>query len=254
MSRGAAIAALAALGSSCAGLLPAPNPMAMVEAEPPSGEPRCLLLLLPGAGDRARVFAQEGFFQQVKDRRLPVAVAAADTTLGYYFSNTMLPRLEADVVKPLRAKHPGARLWLAGISMGGFGALFYTHVHAEEVDGVLAMAPFLGGEDPAREIRAAGGLSQWRAPAREPPTAANYQRQLWRWLQEATLVGARAPQLHLGYGIDDPLSVQGAMLASALPSGRVTIRPGGHVWSAWSEVFAAFLDSPEFRAACGPAL
>lgn len=247
----AAALALALLGASCVRLLPAPNPMGRVEAQPPPREARCILLLLPGVGDRGVELVRQGFFRQVQDRALPVAVAAADATLGYYFSQTLHARLAEDVIAPLRRAHPAARLWLAGISMGGFGALLFAQQHAAEVDGVLAMAPFLGGPELAQEIRAAGGLGQWKAPPREEPTAANYQRQLWRWLKEVTSVGAEGPKLHLGYGIDDPVSAQGAMLASALPSGRVTLRPGAHVWEAWSPIFDSFLDSPEFRSACG---
>jgi pimeloyl-ACP methyl ester carboxylesterase len=33
----------------------------------------------------------------------------------------------------------------AGISLGGFGALLYASRYPEEVTGILAVAPFLGG-------------------------------------------------------------------------------------------------------------
>jgi pimeloyl-ACP methyl ester carboxylesterase len=248
MSRaGAALIFAAATG--CA-ILPAPNPMTMVEV-PPQGGARCVLVLFPGAGDHARDYETQGFLKHVTDRGLPVAVAAADATIGYYMNNSMQPRVEADVIAPLRAKYPGAKLWLAGISMGGFGALFYAQEHEQEVAGVLAMAPFLGGEEIAEEVRRSGGLSKWPAPAKQKPDNSNYQRQLWRWLKEMTLPGATGPELHLGYGVDDAISVQGAMLAAALPSGRVTIKPGGHVWAAWAPIFDEFLDSRAFRQSCG---
>jgi pimeloyl-ACP methyl ester carboxylesterase len=218
----------------------------------PEGEPRCILVLFPGAGDHADDYVKQGFLKAVEDRRLPVVVAAADATLGYYFGNSLQTRVESDVVAPLRKKYPGAKLWVAGISMGGFGALFYTQEHADQVEGVLAMAPFLGSTAIAEEMRASGGLAQWKAPAKAEPTDSNFQRQLWRWLQEVTTPGAQGPQVHLGYGVDDGLSVQGAMLAAALPSGRVTIKPGGHVWAAWTPIFEEFLDSKGFRASCGP--
>lgn len=230
----------------------APNPMASVQVAP-AGEPKCILVLFPGAGDHAGEYEKFGFFQRVQDRALPVVVAAADATLGYYMTNTMQPRVEADVIAPLRARYPKAKLWVAGISMGGFGALFYAQQHAEQVEGVLAMAPFLGSPDIAEEVRASGGLSKWKAPPRaQVVDDRNYQRQLWRWLQEATVPGAKAPQIHLGYGVEDGISVQGAVLASALPSGRVTIKPGGHVWEAWTPIFEEFLDGKAFRESCGP--
>jgi pimeloyl-ACP methyl ester carboxylesterase len=245
------VAALLLTLSGCA-LTQAPVPMGKLEAPAPA-DPRCILVLFPGAGDHADDYRKEGFLKLVQDRKLPVAVVAADATMGYYLSNTMQSRVEVDVIQPVRAKYPNARLWVAGISMGGFGALFYAQQHADQVEGVLAMAPFLGGPEIAQEVRASGGLGKWKAPEKAPPTDANFSRQLWRWLKEVTTPGARGPQLHLGYGVDDGISVQGAVLAAALPSGRVTIKPGGHVWAAWTPIFEDFLDGKAFRAACGPA-
>lgn len=251
MKKGEACPLFSLLLTGCA-LLPAPNPMASVQVQP-AGEPRCILVLFPGAGDHAGEYEKFGFFKRVQDRALPVVVAAADATLGYYMTNTLQERVEADVIAPLRARHPKAKLWVAGISMGGFGALFYAQQHAEQVEGVLAMAPFLGSPDIAEEVRASGGLAKWKAPPKAKVLDdQNFQRQLWRWLQEATTPGAKAPQIHLGYGVEDGISVQGAVLASALPSGRVTIKPGGHVWEAWTPIFEEFLDGKDFRAACGP--
>jgi pimeloyl-ACP methyl ester carboxylesterase len=246
-----AVAVVCCAVQGCA-LLQAPTPMGSVQLAPPA-EPRCVLVLFPGAGDHADDYVKEGFLKRVQDRGLPVAVAAADATMGYYFTNTLQPRVEADVIAPLKAKYPNAKLWVAGISMGGFGALFYAQQHADQVEGVLVMAPFLGGPEIAQEVRASGGLGKWKAPEKAPPTDANFSRQLWRWLKEVTTPGARGPQLHLGYGVDDGISVQGAVLAAALPSGRVTIKPGGHVWAAWTPIFEDFLDGKAFRAACGPA-
>ena len=105
----------------------------------------------------------------------------------------------------------------------------------------------------AAEVRAAGGLQAWQAPAREEPTNANYQRQLWRYLKQQTTPGAKGTAIYMGYGIDDKLAVQDGVLASALPSGRVWLEPGGHVWEAWKAMFEKFLDSQDFRTACGPA-
>lgn len=242
-------ALLLLLASSCA-LIQTPVPMGKLEAPAPA-EPKCILVLFPGAGDHADDYQKQGFLKLVEDRKLPVAVAAADATMGYYLTNTMQPRVESDVIQPLRAKYPNAKLWVAGISMGGFGSLFYAQLHSDQVEGVLAMAPFLGGPEIANEIRAAGGLHKWKAPEKATADTNNFTRQLWRWLQEVTAVGGKGPQIHLGYGVDDGISAQGAVLAAALPSGRVTIKPGGHVWSAWTPIFEEFLDGAAFRAACG---
>ena len=246
------VPAAALLASGCVSLLPAPTPMAQVVGAPP-GEPRCILLLLPGAGDRGEEFKTRGFLGLVEQRKLPVLAVAADATMGYYFRGTMQERVTEDVVKPLRAKHPGAELWVAGMSMGGFGSLFYAMEHPGQVSGLLAMAPYLGSRAISAEIREAGGLHAWQAPAPAPTTEDNYQRQLWRWLKEATQPGAAAPSIYLGYGLKDSLAQDDGVLAAALPSGHVWLTDGGHDWPYWQPIFESFLDSAEFRTRCGPA-
>jgi pimeloyl-ACP methyl ester carboxylesterase len=235
----------------CASLLPAPAPMAQV-ARAPAEAPRCVLVLLPGAGDHAEEFEARGFLALVEQRRLPVLAVAADATMGYYFRGTMQQRVTEDVVQPLRARHPEAELWLAGMSMGGFGSLSYAMEHPGQVSGVLAMAPYLGRRAISDEVRAAGGLRAWRAPSAEPTTEDNYQVQLWRWLKEATEPGAAAPSIYLGYGLEDSLAHEGAVLAAALPKERVWRTQGGHDWPYWRPIFESFLDSPGFRERCGP--
>ncbi len=56
----------------------------------------------------------------------------------------------ADVVRVLRAEHPGGRIVLAGHSMGGGIALRYAErERGEPVDAFLLLAPYLGWESPS---------------------------------------------------------------------------------------------------------
>jgi len=56
---------------------------------------------------------------------------------------------------------------LAGISLGGYGALLYAKNHLDEIDAVLLLAPFLGSQALVQAIANTGGLSVWR-PASIP--------------------------------------------------------------------------------------
>ena len=47
-------------------------------------------------------------------------------------------------------------IWLAGISLGGFGALRYAEAHREIVEGLLLLSPFLGSRGLIAEVAAAG--------------------------------------------------------------------------------------------------
>ena len=237
--------------SGCRAFFPAPTPMAQV-VRAPKEEPRCILLLLPGAGDHAEEWHHHGFLGLIEQRHYPVLAVAADATLGYYYRGTMGERVTEDVVKPLRAKYPKAELWVAGMSMGGFGAFFYAMEHPGQVNGLLAMAPYLGDGAVAKEVRAAGSLAAWKAPAAAAATQENYQWQLWRWLQEATTPGASAPTLYMGYGTKDSLAPDDALVAAALPKDHVWLNEGGgHDWPYWQPIFEGFLDGAEFQSRCG---
>jgi pimeloyl-ACP methyl ester carboxylesterase len=76
----------------------------------------------------------------------------------------------ADVVSALRREKPGAKVILAGHSMGGGIAMRYAQRHAERrdvpgVDGYLLFAPHLGERSPTAHPEPGGGV-QGPAPIR----------------------------------------------------------------------------------------
>ena len=249
-ARAACIGVVAALQLGCAALMPAPTPMRAIEYASPQQPAKCLFVLLPGAGDHAERFRQQGFVEDLQNSKRSIDIRAADATMGYYMKGTLLDRLETDVIAPAKA-HGYEEIWLVGPSMGGLGSLLYSRAHSAEVTGVLAIAPFLGDKDLIEEIAAAGGLEQWQAPPRvDAMSRDNYQRELWRWLQAATQGREAAPAIFLGYGTSDRLSRADSLLAEALPASRVFLTTGGHEWPAWRRVLASFLQSPEFATHC----
>jgi pimeloyl-ACP methyl ester carboxylesterase len=249
-ARTACIGVFAALQVGCVALMPAPTPLRTVEYTSPSQPAKCLFVLLPGAGDHAERFRDQGFVEDLQNSNLSIDIRAADATMGYYMKGTLLDRLETDVITPAKA-HGYEEIWFVGPSMGGLGSLLYSRAHSAEVTGVLAIAPFLGDKDLIEEIAAAGGLTQWQAPPRiDALSRDNYQRELWRWLQAATQSREAAPPIFVGYGTSDRLSRADSLLAGSLPAARVFLTTGGHEWPAWRRVLASFLQSPEFATHC----
>jgi pimeloyl-ACP methyl ester carboxylesterase len=252
--------ALALCASSllgCASWLPAPTPMravdyALDDHHATRAEPRrCLLVLLPGMGDDAEDFVEQGFVAEVQRRQLSIDVVAAQATLGYYAKGTFAERLYQDVVRP-RLRHAYREVWLAGVSMGGMGTLLYARSRpTAEVTGVIAIAPYLGDRDLIEAIDGAGGLARWKAPPRvESITEDTWQPELWRYLQAVTQGRERGPVLHIAYGAQDRLAHADSLLAAAVPKPQVYVSAGGHKWATWRGLFARFLDESSLRERC----
>ncbi len=226
-------------------MLPAPVPLTSLRFNAPT-EGRCLMLLLPGRGDSASDYERHGFVEAARQSKAPVDLIALDATTGYYARRTLLERVRKDVVEPLRAAGDKRPLWLAGISMGGLGALLEARDLGSEVEGVLLLAPFLGDEDLIDEMAGAGGPLQWK-----PGYAGeDYQRELWTWLQ-GPLASGRSPLLYLGFGESDWMAKGHRVLAGALPAERVFRRPGVHNWETWLPLWRDFLLRSDFAAHCG---
>lgn len=198
-----------------------------------------LAILLPGAYDAPEDFLREGFVTAVRERQLPLDLQLVDAHLGYYGDRSVIERLRRDVVLP--ARQAGyRRIWLVGISLGGFGALAYAMDHGSDIEGLFLLAPYLGTRGVQKEIDASGGLLRW-----QPGAAATDEdeRRLWLWLaQRAKNQGAAQPPIWMSYGRDDRFAPAHRLLATALPAAHSRELPGGHDWTAWRALWDAFLD------------
>jgi pimeloyl-ACP methyl ester carboxylesterase len=212
MRRRTALAAMAAiaLGTALSCVPPAPAPMRTIQDAYAGPRARTLVVFLPGRSDRAEEFVRERFAAEVRARSLPVDLVFADATLGYYVDRSFLTRLHDDVLAPARARGYD-HVVLAGISLGGLGAVLYARAHPDEIDELILLAPYL--EDP--RISPPGAVAD-----------ATSGRTTW-----------------LGYGNDDRLRASLDPIAATLPRGRVVTRPGGHGWGTWRAVWIAMLDA-----------
>jgi pimeloyl-ACP methyl ester carboxylesterase len=185
-------------------------------------------------------FQKEGFIEALTTAGTKADLIAVDAHFGYYKERTLVARLREDVIGPaLAGGHD--RIWLVGVSMGGFGSLLYADLHSEDVAGLVLFSPFLGEEEVIEEIRRVGGLRKW-SPAGPVDLDTDYSRELWRWLKENVSDPDGIP-IYLGYGARERLATANSILADILPSGHVRIGEGGHRWETWSPLWTRFVEA-----------
>jgi pimeloyl-ACP methyl ester carboxylesterase len=193
---------------------------------------RGVVVLLPGLGDAATEFEERGFVAALLARG-QFDIVAADAHFGYYRTRSVAERLLTDIIRPAR-RRGYRKVWLVGISLGGFGALEVLRVASAEVEGAVVLAPYLGPEAITQEIRAAGGLRNWHEnPNSADDSEARSARRLWLWLKHAAVDDELRQRLFLGVGDDDRFWAANQLLVEVLPSEHTLTLSGGHEWSTW---------------------
>lgn len=221
------------IGPACSALRTTPVPLRTLRRPAqPEARATTLLVLLPGRGDRLGDFERYGFISTLREANIRADVVMVDAHLGYYYKRTVIERLQQDVFAPARAQGY-QRIIVAGISLGGLGALLSARDQPASVDGLILLSPYVGNN--ARlfaEIRAAGGPVAWAA--KEQPTKGNVEREIWSFLGRRA---AGLPPTWLLFGADDYLETGQHLLADLLPPHRVTIIPGAHDWTTWQKLW-----------------
>lgn len=202
---------------------------------------RELIIFLPGIDDLAEDFERRGFIDDLRQREITVDAVAVDAHYGYYATRAIHERITEDVIAQAQAAGY-ERIWLAGISLGGFGAASYAARHPSHISGLLLLAPYLGGGELIREIAVAGGMMNW-----EPGDVSegDYQRALWSWFKNHFAGGNPAFPIYLGYGERDMFASANALLADVLSPERVFLVPGRHDWRTWRKIWRMFLAGPD---------
>ena len=212
-----------------------------VAAPRPSAE-RTLVIVLPGFGVDAAEMMGHGIAAAIQDAWPEVDVVLTSATFAYYRDGRLIERLHNEVVEPALNKGY-RRIWLAGASMGGMGALLYERERPDSLAGIVLFAPFLGSNSLLHEIRAAGGPRQWD-PGVLPAEMSgdNYQRQVWKMVKGWGDQPELARRVWLFCGTDDRLIDAVRLLAPELPGTNFLELPGGHTWDTWArgarELFA----------------
>lgn len=198
-----------------------------------------LIVFLPGAQEVPIDIVKEGFIEQVRARSIDADVMVIDSHIGYFLKRTFDVRIRTDIIEPARAKGYKS-IWLAGISLGGFGSLMYSRIFPGEIDGVIAIAPFIAANDVLNEVIDAGGLVRWQPEL--PLKTDDYQRDLLLWLRGYQDRNAKRPQLYIGYGSKDGLAQFQTLIGTILPPDRLLAAPGGHDWPPWKQMWGDVLD------------
>jgi pimeloyl-ACP methyl ester carboxylesterase len=225
-------AGAALLTSGCI-VRPTNEPMRRIAYPSPRPySPDTLVVLLPGWGDRARDFQRHGFIDAMRAAGIDADVVAVDVHSGCCWRRKLARRIELDVIE--RARSEGyTSIWLAGISMGGQGALL-TAERFDDVDGVVLLSPWLGAHPIVTQIEASGGLRAWTPP----PTRRDPMTRVWSWLGEVVRESARP--LYLACGADERWRSI-TLLVEALPAEHVVVAPGGHDWPTWRRAWPELL-------------
>ncbi|MEJ6022040.1 alpha/beta hydrolase [Ramlibacter sp. PS4R-6] len=194
-----------------------------------------LLIMLPGAYTAPERFESEGFVAAVRRERIAADILLVDAHVGYFENRSIVERLSEDVLQPARA-YGYAKIWLVGISNGGAAAILTVERVPRAAEGIVLLAPYLGGRSIAQQIRSKGGLRQWEPAI--PFDRGDGDQVMWRWLKQHAGDADAAPrptvpELYLGYGNSDLYVFNHRTLGAAMPPSHVVDTGGGHDWPTW---------------------
>lgn len=182
-----------------------------------------LLVLLSGRGASLDYFETHHWVEIAQQFTDDYDFVAPYAHYGYYMTRQLIPRLREDIILPAR-KAGYATISLAGISMGGLGALLYSERYPEDVDRLYLFAPFLGNDDVLQQIRDDGGLTHWQLREADRD---DWNYSLWNWIAQLTTDPQKRAKLFLGYGDNDRLKGHD-LLAQSLISDHVVNIAGRH--------------------------
>ena len=179
----------------------------------------------------------------MRERHLAADALLVDADVSYYYDQTLHRAAARGRASPPQRAQWLPAIWLVGISIGGFGALIHELARPGSVDGIVALAPYLGRRVLGAEIKKAGGLRAWQAPTGPQPDE-EPDRKLWPFFQQylAAQPSKNLPPLYLGFGLEDRFASNHKLLADALPPGRVFTTEGGHDWPQWRQLWRNVLD------------
>lgn len=221
-----------ALLSGCYYVQKLSNPIGVIEYISPalasdSKHNRQLMVLLPGIGDRAAIFAQQGVVEAVRRQNPNTDVIAVEAHFKYYQARTLVERLSQDIIKPARAA--GYRqIYLGGVSLGGFGSLLYLKHYPDDITKIFILAPYLGDEQDYSY------LAKQTAPPQNPRDV-----NIWAWLTQ--LPESTKNKIYLAYGADDKFALPNGLLAQLLPDDHVVVQAGQHNWNTWAALWPRLL-------------
>lgn len=230
--------ALLLAACSAGGDITRPIPTLFVPAAQP---PHRLVVMLPGRGDDLDSLGKHGIAQTIHRQWRDADVILTGLTMPFYREGRAARRLHDEVLSPAGTRRYD-EVWLAGISLGGLGALMYDRAYPGEIDGMLLISPYLGDKLLYREIEGAGGLDRWQPGPVQAFTPETYQRELWRYIKRWSGSTQRAGSIWVAYGDKERFRDRIGLLAAQLPPGHAFELPGHHDWTLWQPAATTLLD------------
>jgi len=211
------------------------------------GPNRVLVLLLPTIKGKGLHYEKHGFVEAVRERGFEADLKVLDVNPLLYLQGRIVDVVKTEIVDP--AIDSGyKKIILVGISLGGHGALLYVTKASQDIDGVVVIAPFIGGFFINDVIKSAGGLSRWEEC---PPIEWDYACDMWKLLKDYLSVSKNPDKIILGFGLEDGFAESNQLLASQLPARNVFRVSGGHDWATWKTIWSKVLD--HYHVACSGA-
>lgn len=200
------------------------------------------MVMLPGARMCARDFMDQGFVSSIQDRGLAVDVVMVDMVADDYLQETFNERLKNEVIEPL-IDQGYSRIWLAGISLGAYGAIKFLREKIDEIEGVMLLSPFLSTRGAVAKVLKEGGLDKWS------PCSSEIENDDWDnfcWLKENLVANGSPIKIYVGWGDVDRYADSGKLLADRLPDENVFCIHGDHDWRTWNTLWRGMLDVVPF--------
>jgi hypothetical protein len=216
--------------ASCASTSVAPLERVELPFRPGRRVDRLLIVI----HDQWQSFEKNGLIEDLAERAIELDIVAVSSKRPDFAQ-----RFHDDLIFPKR-QEGYTKIWIVGIDHGGLGAISFARRYANEPDGLILIAPFLGPHPLVDEINAQGGLDQWRP---KPPL--DELEEAWQWLQGYGLE-AKRPSIQLLWGEQDPASVQMTTVEEVLPEESVHRIPGGHDWQTWRRLWAELVERDPF--------
>lgn len=128
--------------------------------------------------------------------------------------------------------HPG-KVFLAGLSMGGYGALRIGAKHASRVAGISAHSPVTGLADLSQHVQ---------DPIEKDMALGKRDADILHWMRRNR---SSLPPIRFDCGTEDALLVSNRALHAAMVHARILHdyeeHPGGHDWAYWQQQVRATL-------------
>lgn len=200
------------------------------------------IILMPAAFQPLAQFRDHGFDAALRDRQPAVELQFAAPRLADLNDRRWIPELYEQLIAPARAS--GMRIWLGGVSLGGFMALRVAAQYPDALDGLCLLAPYLGSRIIAAEVAAAIASG---ADVQDALDEDDDERRIWRYVARSG-TSARGARIFLGFGSEDRFADTQRLMADLLQQPATATRTmthtmkGGHDWPVWRALWQAFIE------------